>query len=105
MKELIKKKGFWAALAGVIALVCQIFGVKASLPYVNEILSAVAAFFVAVGLLTASDKKRIDDELHDNDDDNVNDAKNDDNDDDGNDGGKNNDVNDDVNDAKNDGGK
>lgn len=63
LKELIKKKGFWAAVAGAVVLVLQLFGIKAPLPYVNEIISGFCALLVAFGLLSATDKEKIDEEL------------------------------------------
>ncbi len=63
LKELIKKKGFWAAVAGAVVLVLQLFGVRAPLPYVNEIIGGVCAVLVAAGLLSASEKEQIDEEL------------------------------------------
>lgn len=63
LKELIKKKGFWAAVAGAIVLLLQLFGIKADLPYVNEAVSGFCALLVALGLLSATDKERIDGEL------------------------------------------
>ena len=63
LKDLIKKAGFWAAVSGIVVIVLQMFGVKAPLPYVNEILSGVCAVLVMLGLMSAADKSRIDEEL------------------------------------------
>lgn len=62
-RDLIKKKSFWAAIAGAAVLILQLFGIKAELPYINEIISGVCAVLVALGLLTAADKSAIDEEL------------------------------------------
>ena len=63
LKDLIKKKGFWASVAGAVVLILQLFGIKAPLPYVNEAVSGFCAVLVMLGLLSATDKEKIDGEL------------------------------------------
>jgi uncharacterized membrane protein len=55
MKDLLKKKGFWAAVAGLIGLVTQLTGLKIDAPAVNEIINGVCALLVVLGLMTAAD--------------------------------------------------
>lgn len=63
LKDLIKKKGFWVAVAGAVVLAAQLFGIKIELPYINEAISSLCAVLVALGLMSATDKEEIDNSL------------------------------------------
>jgi hypothetical protein len=53
-RKLIKKLRsvkFWLSLAGAVVIALQLFGVKVSAPYINEVVSAVCSVFVVLGIM------------------------------------------------------
>ena len=55
-RKLIKKLRsvkFWLSLAGAVVIALQLFGVKVSAPYINEVVSAVCSVFVVLGAVCA----------------------------------------------------
>ncbi|MBR2967462.1 MAG: hypothetical protein IKC35_01630 [Clostridia bacterium] len=52
MGNKFKTKTFWISLAGMIIMLLQLLGVKIDAPYVNEVVNAVCAICVFVGLLS-----------------------------------------------------
>lgn len=47
-------KGVFLAAAGGIVLVLQAFGIKIDAPYVNEIIEALCAVLVVLGIVTTA---------------------------------------------------
>ena len=47
----LKSVKFWLSLAGAVVIVLQLFGMKISAPYVNEVVSAICSVFVVLGIM------------------------------------------------------
>lgn len=47
-------KGVFLSIAGAIVLVLRAFGVKIDAPYVNEIIQAVCALLIVLGVVTTA---------------------------------------------------
>ncbi len=55
------------SLAGGIILLLQAFGVKVNVPYVNEVVEAVCAVLIVLGIVsTGKDKTKIEDSSNPN---------------------------------------
>ena len=52
----MKSKTFWLALAGAVVVFLQTSGVKVDAPYVNELVTALCAVLVVLGIVK-DDKK------------------------------------------------
>ena len=48
---------FWAAIAGALFIVLQLFGVRIPAPVVNELLACVSAVLVLLGFMPKKDNK------------------------------------------------
>ena len=51
MLEKIKSVKFWLSLSGAIVIVLQLFGLRVSAPFVNEVVSAICSVFVILGIM------------------------------------------------------
>lgn len=51
MLKKIKSVKFWLSLSGAVVIVLQLFGLKISAPYVNEVVSAICSVFVILGIM------------------------------------------------------
>ena len=51
LKQKLKSPSFWTAVAGVLLMLAQIFGLRINLPAVNEILAIFGASLVCCGCL------------------------------------------------------
>lgn len=47
----LKSKKFWISLAGTVIMIVQLMGVKIDAPYVTEVVNAICAVCVVIGLL------------------------------------------------------
>lgn len=47
----IKSVKFWLSLTGAVVIVLQLFGLKISAPYINEVVSAICSVFVVLGIM------------------------------------------------------
>lgn len=60
MKEKMLKKlksvKFWLSLSGAVVIVLQLFGLKISAPYVNEVVSAICSVFVILGIMVPDNR-------------------------------------------------
>ena len=54
MKEKLRNKGFWLGLIGAVIMFLQAIGIKVDVPAVNEIISALMAILVVLGVVTNS---------------------------------------------------
>lgn len=52
MKEKLRSKGFWVSLVGALLIFIQALGVKVDVPAVNEIVSALLALLVMLGIIS-----------------------------------------------------
>ena len=61
MKETMLKKlksvKFWLSLSGAAVIVLQLFGLKISAPYVNEVVSAICSVFVILGIMVPDNRE------------------------------------------------
>ncbi len=61
MKEKMLKKlksvKFWLSLSGAVVIVLQLFGLKISAPYVNEVVSAICSVFVILGIMVPDNRE------------------------------------------------
>lgn len=61
MKEKMLKKlksvKFWLSLSGAAVIVLQLFGLKISAPYVNEVVSAICSVFVILGIMVPDNRE------------------------------------------------
>lgn len=57
MKNKIKTKSFWVEFAGAVILILQTFGLKINVPVVNEVISALCAIAILVGVMVDDTKK------------------------------------------------
>ena len=51
MQTKFRSKKFWFSLVGAVVMLLNVLGIKINAPYVNEVLNAVCAVFIVVGLL------------------------------------------------------
>lgn len=51
MLEKIKSVKFWLSLSGAIVIVLQLFGLRISAPFVNEVVGAICSVFVILGIM------------------------------------------------------
>ncbi|MCL2675863.1 MAG: hypothetical protein FWE84_04685 [Firmicutes bacterium] len=58
-------KTVFISIAGAIVLLLQVFGLKIDAPYVNEIIEAVCAVLIVLGVVTAAKPKADEDEGED----------------------------------------
>lgn len=57
MKNKLKSKGFWMSVASATVVLMQTLGVKFDAVYVNEVISAVCALLIVVGVMIDDSKK------------------------------------------------
>jgi len=60
-KEKLKSKCFWTAIAGIIIILLQGFGVRFNVPILNEAIASVGALLVFLGVIIPNRPK--DDEM------------------------------------------
>ena len=68
MKEKMLKKlksvKFWLSLSGAAVIVLQLFGLKISAPYVNEVVSAICSVFVILGIMVPDNREDLPGEVN-----------------------------------------
>lgn len=57
MLNKLKSVKFWLSLSGAVVIVLQLFGLKISAPYVNEVVSAVCSVFVILGIMVPDNRE------------------------------------------------
>lgn len=71
MKEKMLKKlksvKFWLSLSGAVVIVLQLFGLKISAPYVNEVVSAICSVFVILGIMVPDNREDLPGEENESD--------------------------------------
>lgn len=51
MQTKYRSKKFWFSLVGAVVMLLNVLGIKINAPFVNEVLNAVCAVLIVIGLL------------------------------------------------------
>lgn len=51
MQTKFRSKKFWFSLVGAVVMLLNVLGIKINAPFVNEVLNAVCAVLIVIGLL------------------------------------------------------
>lgn len=76
MKDKLKSKGFWISLTGAVVVLMQTLGVKFDVAYVNEVISAVCAVLIVVGVMVDDVKNKAKIDISGTSDENLNAVQN-----------------------------
>lgn len=58
LKSKVRNYGFWISIISAVLIIVQALGFNVNIPVIKEILVAVCGVFVALGIISDSDKGR-----------------------------------------------